>query len=114
MARYLDEAQAAAAGFTIAHEPEAHRFTVTHATAAGPELVGEAHYSLLGETVIDFDHTLVTPTLRGTGLSGLLAQHALSSELAQSRRIAASCWFIEGYLKKHPELRSASTPTDQG
>lgn len=101
MARYLDEEQARADGFTIAHEPEANRFVLARGDG---EVVGEAHYTLLGDDGIDFDHTVVDPSLRGTGLSGLLAEHALTAEIVRGRRIHASCWFIEGYLQKHPHL----------
>ncbi|GAA1327813.1 GNAT family N-acetyltransferase [Leucobacter albus] len=108
MARYLSVEDAAAAGITFLHEPEAQRFAVYHADGAGKRLAGEAHYSFPRDGVIDFDHTLVDPAYRGTGLSGLLAHEAVTSELAQTNAVVASCWFIEGYLAKHPGLvRSA-------
>lgn len=107
MARFLDEAQAAAAGFVIAHEPKAARYAIYQGEGANRHLVGEAHYALDGDAAVDFDHTFVSPTLRGTGLAGLLARHALTGEVVQGRRIKASCWFIAGFLEKHPELRSA-------
>lgn len=101
MANYSNETEAAADGFRVVHEPERHRFALY---GADEQFFGEAHYSLLGEDVIDFDHTLVVPELRGTGLSGILAQHALTDEVIGERRIAASCSFIDAYLKRHPEL----------
>ena len=128
MARYTDEDQAAADGFRIVHEPDRHRYAVyerepaaavdgdgsgvaggaaaarAEADRAPGRLVGEAHYTLLGDDAIDFDHTVVLPELRGTGLSGLLAQHALRGDAPRGRRVHASCWFIEGYLARHPEL----------
>lgn len=107
MARYLNEEQAAADGFLIAHEPESARFALYRTGASAHELLGEAHYSLRGDTVIDFDHTEVHPSLRGTGLAALLARRALTSEITHGRRTEASCWFIAGYLDKHPELRSS-------
>ncbi|SJN08551.1 hypothetical protein FM113_03215 [Leucobacter sp. 7(1)] len=110
MARYLTETQATADGFHIVHEPDQQRFAL-YAAAAEPDrrLIGEAHYSFRGAagesgTIIDFDHTVVHPDFRGTGLSGLLAHHAVTSEVVQGRRVLASCWFIEGYLARHPEL----------
>lgn len=126
MARYLDEAAATADGIHIVYEPEAHRFALyqdaagessagnstagessTADTAAGStarELIGEAHYSFPVAGTVDFDHTVVDPKFRGTGLSGLLAHHAVTSEVAQTHHVQASCWFIHGYLAKHPEL----------
>ncbi|MGK0721515.1 GNAT family N-acetyltransferase [Leucobacter sp. W1478] len=100
MARYLSEEAATADGFEIIHQPDRQRFVVIK----DAEVVGEAHYSLLGASGIDFDHTVVVPQYRGTGISRLLARRAVTDEVVRGRRVAASCWFIEGYLAKHPEL----------
>ncbi|MFD5599758.1 GNAT family N-acetyltransferase [Leucobacter sp. NPDC058333] len=107
MARYLNEADAAAAGFTITHEPDRSRYVITASGPDGGRVVGEAHYALRGNDVIDFDHTVVAPELRGNGLSGLLARRAVTGEAVGERRIEASCWFIDGYLQRHPELLAA-------
>lgn len=100
MARYLDEAAAAADGFAIEHDTDGHQFVLTRDGNA----YGVAHYTLIGDESIDFDHTVVDPELRGTGLAGVLAHRALTDDVVQGRTILASCWFIEGYLAKHPEL----------
>lgn len=104
-------------GFRFAHEPDRGRYALylaqhdaDAAPGTGERLVGEAHYTLRGSGTaqdpgsIDFDHTVVAPELRGTGLSGLLARRALTGDAIGDRRVLASCWFIEGYLAKHPEL----------
>ncbi|MCW2287445.1 GNAT family N-acetyltransferase [Leucobacter luti] len=109
MARYTSEAEAAADGFSIVHEPEQHRFAVYRRSGDIERLVGEAHYSLTEATAgiagsIDFDHTVVRPEYRGTGVSGLLAHRAVTDDVVRDRRVLASCWFIEGYLARHPEL----------
>lgn len=111
MARYRDEAEAAADGYTIEHEPDAQRFVLVQSADASAERLGEAHYRLLGgdppdeHAAIDFDHTYVHPSLRGTGLSGILVRRALTDEITRDRRLDAGCWFVAGYLEKHPELR---------
>ncbi|UOQ60611.1 N-acetyltransferase [Leucobacter rhizosphaerae] len=105
MATYSDETQAAAAGFRIEHQPEAQRYAVLQAGDTGDRLVGEAHYTLIGGATINFDHTVVLPEFRGSGLSGLLAHHALTGEAVGDRRIIASCSYIAGYLERHPELQ---------
>ncbi len=121
MARYLNMAAAEADGFHIVHEPEAQRFALYARQEPTDRLVGEAHYSLSGQALpgsgpaapdnsaagtINFDHTVVHPDFRGTGLSGLLAKHAVTADVVDGRRMLASCWFIEGYLERHPELRA--------
>ena len=100
MARYLSESDARADAYEIVHQPDQHRFALVN----GDRELGVAHYTLLDDTGIDFDHTVVDPSLRGTGLSGVLAQRALTDEIVRGRKVLASCWFIEGYLAKHPEL----------
>jgi predicted GNAT family acetyltransferase len=103
MARYLDEASAAADGYTNEHQPERSRFVLKQ----GDRVWGEAHYTLFGDGAdggVDFDHTVVDPELRGTGLAALLAHRAVTDEVSHGRAVRASCWFIEGYLAKHPEL----------
>ena len=104
MARYLTEEAAAAADIHIEHEPDKNRFAVYEGEGEDRTARGEAHYSFIGETGINFDHTFVDPALRGTGVSGILAHRALTSEVVAGRKIQASCWFIAGYLRKHPEL----------
>lgn len=104
MARYVTETEARADGYTFEHEADRHEFVIRRAG----EVLGVAHYTLFGEgtaaAAIDFDHTEVDPALRGTGLSGVLAQRALGDEIVRGRRIRTSCWFMEGYLAKHPEF----------
>jgi predicted GNAT family acetyltransferase len=102
MARYLDEAEARAAGFAVEHDAERRRFALTREG----RVLGTAHYTLLGENGIDFDGTQVTPEFRGTGLAAILAQRAFSDEIVRGRSIRTSCWFMEGYLARHPELRA--------
>lgn len=110
MARYLNAAAAEADGFTIVHEEDAHRFALYQRTEEGRTLIGEAHYTLGGSESapsIDFDHTLVSPDFRGTGLSGILAHTAVTDDIVRDRTVHASCWFIDGYLGRHPELLTA-------
>lgn len=104
MARYLTEADAKADGFSIVHIPEQSEFAILRDGTT----LGVAHYRLMGDgtdaAAIDFDHTEVDPSLRGTGLSGVLAQRALTDGIVRDRQVRTSCWFMEGYLAKHPEL----------
>lgn len=103
MSRYADETTAREAGYIITHEPERQRFVLT---GDGVEL-GEAHYSPVAGGGLDFDHTEVDPSLRGTGLSGLLVRHALADPSVYGKPIQASCWFVAGLLEKHPELAAS-------
>lgn len=120
MAKFSNEVAARAAGYTIEHQPERSRFAVRYTPVApdGAEALehdpadsktlGFAQYELLGDTGIDFNHTLVDPSLRGTGIASILVEHALRDEIVHNRAIQASCWFVAGYLDKHPELRDTA------
>ncbi|CAG7612467.1 GNAT family N-acetyltransferase [Leucobacter soli] len=103
MAAYVTEADAEAAGYTIEHHADRHEFVVVEAD----RVVGVAHYRLIGgqDGAIDFDHTMVIPRLRGTGLSEILARRAVTDEIVLGRHVRASCWFIEKFLAQHPDLR---------
>jgi predicted GNAT family acetyltransferase len=106
MVEYLTEDDARAAGIRIEREDDRSRFALVRTGPGGErEVIGEAHYTLLGEHGINFDHTVVLPGFRGTGLSQLLAHHALTDVVVQGRSVRASCWFIDEYLEQHPELR---------
>lgn len=88
-------------GFRIEHEPQLSRFTLLQAH----DVVGIAHYTLIGESGIDFDGTRIEPALRGRGLAAKLAHRALTDELVAGRTIRAGCWYMRDYLERHPELR---------
>lgn len=104
MTKYLDEETAASDGITIVHEPEQQRFALYRGESSDRTLIGEAHYSFPSENTVDFDHTVVHPEYRGTGLSRLLARRAVTSDATKREHVRASCWFIDGYLKENPEL----------
>jgi predicted GNAT family acetyltransferase len=109
MAFYTDQEQAQADGFTIEHQADQQQFVVARRATSGAEggeidIVGHAHYSLRGEDVIDFDSTFVSPKFRGSGLAALLAQHALTHEIIGERRVQASCWYIDEYLTRNPQV----------
>ena len=84
------------------HEPDESRFAAVR--RGDGERIGEAHYRLLGDEGIDFDHTVVLPALRGRGIASELIRTALTSDIARDRRILASCPFVADYLRQHPEL----------
>ncbi|MBT1035317.1 N-acetyltransferase [Canibacter sp. lx-45] len=107
MVKFSSLADANKHGYTITHEPAQSRFALYD---QAENLLGEAHYTLLGETEIDFDHTVISPNLRGTGLSAILAEVAITSDLAKTHKIAASCWFIAKYLNRATQQNAVAAP----
>lgn len=112
MARYTTAAQAEADGFSFAHQPQQQRFALLR----GGELLGEAHYRLSGDgetgAAINFDHTVVDPQLRGSGLAALLADRALTDEIVTNREIRASCWYMREHLERNPHLLGEEAAPD--
>jgi len=56
----------------------------------------------------DFHHTEIDKAFSGRGLGGKLIAAALADTKATGKRIVASCSFVEAYVAKHPEYRSAA------
>lgn len=100
MARYLNDQDAQADGYKVEHREAESRFVVRREE----EVVGYAHYTILPNGTINFDGTVIDESLRGTGLAKMLMERALSDEIVKDRQVAASCWFVAGYLDKHPEV----------
>lgn len=103
MARYLNEQQALEDGYRIVHEPDKQQFSIVR----NDKVFGEAAYVLNddgSQSSIDFNRTVVDDELKGTGMAGLLAEHALNDHIVKGRKVEASCSFIAGYLKRNPHL----------
>lgn len=54
---------------------------------------------------IVFPHTYVPPELEGHGIAATLARRALDDARAAGARVVPVCWFIEGYIERHPEYQ---------
>lgn len=48
-------------------------------------------------------HTEVPDSLRGSGLGGVLARHALDAARAEGTRVVVQCPFVQGWFRRHPE-----------
>lgn len=101
MTRFVNEEAALEAGFRIVHEAANERFALLDET---DHVRGVAHYRFFDADGVNFDHTFVDEALRGTGLSGVLARHALAHDLVSGRPVKASCWFMAGLIRRHPEV----------
>ncbi|WP_217134524.1 GNAT family N-acetyltransferase [Leucobacter chinensis] len=99
MTRFVSEEAALEAGFRIVHEAANERFVLLDETDT---VRGIAHYRRFAPDGVNFDHTVVDESLRGTGLSGVLARHALGHELVRGRPVKASCWFMAGLIRRDP------------
>lgn len=61
---------------------------------------------VLDGSKITFTHTDVPPALEGQGIGSLLARTGLEYAKEHSLNIRATCWFVQGYLRRHPEYET--------
>ena len=61
-------------------------------------------YRKSGDT-ITFTHTEVPPELEGKGIAGAIVKHALDEARAQKLGVVASCVYVAGYVRRHPEYQ---------
>jgi predicted GNAT family acetyltransferase len=83
---------------TIEHHPALQKFSVT--------VEGEEAYLLYhpaGDGVLDYVSTFVPEQLRDRGIASEMVRCALDYAKAQRCRVIPSCWFVKGYIDRHPE-----------
>ena len=83
----------------IGDHPERHRYELV----LGGKLAAHVDYRLRGGDTIDLIHTEVAPEHEGMGLASQIARYALDDARSRGLKVAASCSYIAGYVRKHPE-----------
>jgi predicted GNAT family acetyltransferase len=81
----------------VIHDEAAHRFEIQV-----EDQVAELAY-ILGDGKITFTHTGVPPELEGNGLGSMLVQAGLKYAWEKDLKVKATCWFVNGYIERHPE-----------
>ena len=82
----------------IQDQRDAHRYELK----VDGELAAHIDYRLRGDT-IDLIHTEVVPAHEGKGLGSQIARYALDDARSRGLKVIASCSYIAGYVRKHPE-----------
>lgn len=62
------------------------------------------NYRMDGSTMIII-HTGVPAELEGRGLGSLLVRAGLEYARENSLGVIPVCWFVEGYIERHPEYK---------
>ena len=60
-------------------------------------------YYVLSPDPVDLASTVVPPELGGRGVAKVLADAAFSWALDNKLKMKLSCWYLSGYLKRHPK-----------
>ena len=71
----------------------------------GDELAGILEYRVSDGTVL-FPHTQVHPQFGGRGIGAQLASRAVHEAADQGLSMIPACWFVRGWINKHPEFQS--------
>lgn len=90
------------ADLELRHDTAAHAFQALD----GGRVVGEAHYTPYetdGRSQRIFDHTLTQPSHRGRGVADRLVSWAIAETVAEGIEPQATCWYVQGRLREHPE-----------
>ena len=60
-------------------------------------------YYILSPDTVDLASTVVPPELGGRGVAKVLADAAFSWAVDNKLKMKLSCWYLSGYLKRHPK-----------
>lgn len=102
-------------GVRLVHEADRDRYEALD----GTEVVAVLYYADepstgadAGPTVRDLRSTIVAPERNGEGLGSLLVRHVLDEAREQGLEVRPTCWFVEGWIGRHPEYADllASAP----
>ena len=87
----------------VIHIQENHRFEIRV-----DGLVAELTYTVNGDT-ITFLHTGVPSALEGQGVGRKLVMAGLDYARTNGLKIKSLCWFVNGYIQRHPEYQDLVT-----
>lgn len=65
-----------------------------------------------GSPVRDLRSTVVAPEHSGQGIASALVRFALDDVRASDLRILPTCWFVRGWIQRHPEYRDLLADPD--
>ncbi len=82
----------------VVHNEDAHRFEI-HVE----DQIAELTY-ILQDGKITFTHTGVPPQLEGNGIGSMLVKAGLQYAWEKDLKVEPLCWFVSGYIERHPEL----------
>lgn len=85
--------------YTVTHEPDKERY----ALYLDDEVAGFAHYTETEHELV-FDHTVVDPVHRGTGVASKLVKSALDDVRDNStKRVVPACSYVQAWIARHED-----------
>ncbi|KAM7387542.1 hypothetical protein PAMA_009927 [Pampus argenteus] len=91
--------------FTVKHDRQKQRFSVTPGRGAGSRECATLLYRFTGEQEVDLMSTYVPESFRGQGVAALLSQAAMKFVVEENLKARVSCWYIKKYIEDNPLQR---------
>ena len=108
----MDETSADQGAVRLVHDDDRDRF----AAYEGETVVAVLAFEDEG-AVRDLRSTVVAPDRSGRGIGSAIVRFALEDSRARGLSIRPTCWFVRGYVERHPEyadlLESPAHPRDE-
>ena len=82
-----------------------HNFSANRFEVQVENHLAVLNYSQRGD-VITFTHTGVPAELEGRGIGSQLARAGLEYAREKAFKVVPLCWFVAGYIERHPEYQS--------
>jgi hypothetical protein len=60
---------------------------------------------MVGDDVLNLQHTEVPPSAKGQGVGDALVRHALAYARERGLRVMATCPYVQAWLRRHPNER---------
>ena len=54
---------------------------------------------------LDYEHTIVPPSLGGRGIGSFLVSHALEYARQRGLKVRPTCSFVAAYIDRHPDYQ---------
>ena len=107
----MDETSADQGAVRLVHDDDRDRF----AAYEGETVVAVLAFEDEG-AVRDLRSTVVAPDRSGRGIGSAIVRFALEDSRARGLSIRPTCWFVRGYVERHPEyadlLETSGTTPD--
>ncbi len=94
----MDETSADQGAVRLVHDRDRDRF----AALEGETVVAVLAFEDEG-AVRDLRSTVVAPDRSGHGIGSAIVRFALEDSRDQGLRVRPTCWFVRGFIERHPE-----------
>jgi predicted GNAT family acetyltransferase len=115
----MDETSAGPGAVRLVHDDDRDRYEaldgdeVVAVLAHGDDDLPAADGAALGVRVRDLRSTVVAPDRSGAGIGSAIVRFALDDIRSLGMRVRPTCWFVRGWIERHPEYQNL-LETDAG